>query len=286
VQHHLVTYLCVPPRHCACLVPARAKNSSLGKEVLDSAVHRLSLPGELPMLRPVMPLRPSPVLLDLSQFHCPPGCPVTKMPRHRPHTLLPLAPSSVQSHNQCVTEHEKYAQGVTKAGGYAAQGFFNDKAPAAGAAGGAGAGEPKGTQFLSSRPPWKCSICNVTCTSQDTLLGHAAGAKHKRRVRGAGIKGLCANLWALWLSTPAAAYWGVLQRSAALPCCSAVQPCLLGYLSGLWARCGALPAFPPSRICGAPAVRLGTLGSMPGTINQLTYSRYGALHGQHEGWPA
>lgn len=32
-------------------------------------------------------------------------------------------------------------------------------------------------------PPWTCSVCRVTCTSQETLLGHAAGAKHKRRVR-------------------------------------------------------------------------------------------------------
>ncbi len=85
-----------------------------------------------------------------------------------------------------MTEHEKYAQGATKAGGYAAQGFFNDKAPPAGPT--TAAGDPEGTQFLSKRPPWKCSICNVACTSEETLLGHAAGAKHKRRVRG----------WRLW----------------------------------------------------------------------------------------
>lgn len=166
-----------------------------------------------------------------------------------------------------MTEHEKYAQGVTKAGGYAAQGYFNDAKPAAGPAA-AGecraathtvarhslgiivvcwtmqsiqtslrsapaallpppasrgfrctgllpvspcfpkarraqspltpltpthpslhpsppslpASDPEGTQFLSKRAPWKCSVCNVTCTSEETLLGHAAGAKHKRRV--------------------------------------------------------------------------------------------------------
>jgi cell growth-regulating nucleolar protein len=39
-----------------------------------------------------------------------------------------------------------------------------------------------GLQFLSERPPWKCSCCNVNCTSRDTLLGHASGVKHKRRV--------------------------------------------------------------------------------------------------------
>lgn len=47
------------------------------------------------------------------------------------------------------------------------------------------AGHAEGTEFLTTLPPWKCTICNVTCTSQDTLLGHAAGAKHKRRVRAA-----------------------------------------------------------------------------------------------------
>ena len=36
--------------------------------------------------------------------------------------------------------------------------------------------------FLSQRPPWKCSICSVTCTSQSTLEAHAAGTKHRRRV--------------------------------------------------------------------------------------------------------
>lgn len=46
------------------------------------------------------------------------------------------------------------------------------------------AGEAEGTEFLTTRAPWKCTVCNVTCTSQDTLLGHAAGAKHKRRVSG------------------------------------------------------------------------------------------------------
>ena len=29
------------------------------------------------------------------------------------------------------------------------------------------------------------SICNVGCTSQDTLMSHAAGVKHKRRARAA-----------------------------------------------------------------------------------------------------
>ena len=48
-------------------------------------------------------------------------------------------------------------------------------------------GEPCGTNFLSARAPWTCSVCKVTCTSRETLLGHAAGAKHKRRVRDIGM---------------------------------------------------------------------------------------------------
>lgn len=33
-------------------------------------------------------------------------------------------------------------------------------------------------------PPF-CSVCNVNCTSKDTLMSHAAGVKHKRRARAA-----------------------------------------------------------------------------------------------------
>jgi len=35
------------------------------------------------------------------------------------------------------------------------------------------------------RPPWKCSVCNISCTSQATLQSHAAGVKHKRRAKAA-----------------------------------------------------------------------------------------------------
>ena len=84
----------------------------------------------------------------------------------------------LQEHTTCVTEHDKYAKGATKPGGYAASGFYGSeglvKTPDASAA--------AGLEFLSMRPPWKCTICNVSCTSQETLMGHASGAKHKRRV--------------------------------------------------------------------------------------------------------
>ena len=77
-----------------------------------------------------------------------------------------------------MTEHDKYAKGATKPGGYAASGFFGS----GGAVKGPDASAPGGLEFLSTRPPWKCTICNVSCTSQETLMGHASGAKHKRRV--------------------------------------------------------------------------------------------------------
>lgn len=33
----------------------------------------------------------------------------------------------MQDHTTCVTEHDKYAKGATKPGGFAAQGFFGSK---------------------------------------------------------------------------------------------------------------------------------------------------------------
>jgi cell growth-regulating nucleolar protein len=109
-----------------------------------------------------------------------------------------------------VTEHEKYALGATKPGGYAASGFSGDGAAKPSQEGALPlpsrrlycaaqllsfrqrptcpptcplAGQAEGLEFLTTRPPWRCTICNVTCTSRDALNGHATGAKHKRRVR-------------------------------------------------------------------------------------------------------
>jgi cell growth-regulating nucleolar protein len=96
--------------------------------------------------------------------------------------------AGANGHTRCVTEHEKYALGATKPGGFAAGGF---------SAGGGGdnggnnnnkdgaAAAPSGLEFLSERPPWRCSACNVSCTSRETLLSHAAGQKHRRRARAA-----------------------------------------------------------------------------------------------------
>ena len=89
----------------------------------------------------------------------------------------------VKAHVSCVTEHEKYALAATKPGGAGAR---VNAARGGGGGGGGGTGaEAFGEEFLATGPPWKCACCNVTCTSQETLLGHAAGKKHKSKARGA-----------------------------------------------------------------------------------------------------
>jgi hypothetical protein len=122
------------------------------------------------------------------------GHPHFSIPSH-PHPLnhhshSPSQNTTHQSHNSCVTEHDKYAKGATKPGGFAAKGFYGDGEGAGG--GGAGppttpadAPPPVGLEFLATRPPWACSACGVTCTSRETLLGHAAGVKHRRRANAA-----------------------------------------------------------------------------------------------------
>jgi len=90
---------------------------------------------------------------------------------------------SVQNHVACVTEHEKYALGATKgAAGH-------ERARAVAAEGterrGGDGGETFGEEFLSTRPPWRCSCCGVSCTSEETLSGHASGKKHKSKARSA-----------------------------------------------------------------------------------------------------
>ncbi len=98
----------------------------------------------------------------------------------------------MKAHNSCVTEHDKYAKGATKPGGFASAGFFGEGegGQGAGAAPVAGTAEatapaPVGLEFLATRHPWACSVCGVTCTSHETLLGHAAGVKHRRRANAA-----------------------------------------------------------------------------------------------------
>lgn len=88
---------------------------------------------------------------------------------------------TVAQHVTCVTEYEKYALGATKPGGVAAAGGPRE-AQASTAAPSTAA---TGLEFLATRAPWVCLCCNVTCTSKDTLLGHAQGKKHRSKARAA-----------------------------------------------------------------------------------------------------
>ena len=102
-----------------------------------------------------------------------------------------------------MTEHDKYAKGATKPGGFAASGFYGGSKAAAEN----GPAAAAGLEFLSTRAPWKCKICNIVCTSQETLLGHAAGVKHKRRVSSSlilhALQGAHCVALASWSSSPA-----------------------------------------------------------------------------------
>ena len=95
---------------------------------------------------------------------------------------------SVAGHVSCVTEHEKYALAATKPGQegiLAASKARNANGESGGGGGGSSDGGVFGEEFLSTSPPWKCSCCNVSCTSVETLMGHAAGKKHKSKARSA-----------------------------------------------------------------------------------------------------
>lgn len=86
---------------------------------------------------------------------------------------------SVHGHTACVTEHEKYALGATKPGGFAARSNAQQQHPTRRV----DVGNAVGAQFLSTRPPWNCSCCNVTATSKENLFTHAEGKKHKSKAR-------------------------------------------------------------------------------------------------------
>ena len=91
---------------------------------------------------------------------------------------------SVHGHVSCVTEHEKYALAATKPGGEGILAAARARG-AEGKGGGGGGGGGARDEFLATRPPWKCSCCGVTCTSEETLIGHANGKKHKSKARSA-----------------------------------------------------------------------------------------------------
>lgn len=89
---------------------------------------------------------------------------------------------TLQGHTTCVTEKEKYVDGVTKASGYQ---YVNKPGEHC-----KGDVHILGREHLSAHPPWRCTLCNVNCTSESTMLAHAAGQKHRRRSR-AFEAGLC-----------------------------------------------------------------------------------------------
>ncbi|KAI4376514.1 hypothetical protein MLD38_014266 [Melastoma candidum] len=85
---------------------------------------------------------------------------------------------AVQGHTQCITEAEKYGpKGQGKASS-------NNNTPAK-------TNDKDSKQQpdfdirvgLSERPPWICSICNTKATSEQTLLLHAEGKKHRAKAR-------------------------------------------------------------------------------------------------------
>ncbi|ONH97660.1 hypothetical protein PRUPE_7G204300 [Prunus persica] len=82
---------------------------------------------------------------------------------------------SVQSHTQCITEAEKYGpkgQGKALNGGGAKPNKDSKQQP-----------DFDITVGLSKRFPWFCSLCNTKATSEQTLLLHAEGKKHRARAR-------------------------------------------------------------------------------------------------------
>ncbi|XVF88838.1 hypothetical protein PTKIN_Ptkin19aG0083100 [Pterospermum kingtungense] len=82
---------------------------------------------------------------------------------------------SVQGHTQCITEAEKYGpkgQEKTSNGSNAKPNKETKEKP-----------DVDINVGLSQRPPWFCSLCNTNATSQQTLLLHAEGKKHRAKAR-------------------------------------------------------------------------------------------------------
>ncbi|XVF35085.1 hypothetical protein REPUB_Repub18cG0114200 [Reevesia pubescens] len=82
---------------------------------------------------------------------------------------------SVQGHTQCITEAEKYGpkgQGKAPNGSNAKPNKQTKEKP-----------DIDINVGLSQRPPWFCSLCNTKATSQQTLLLHADGKKHRAKAR-------------------------------------------------------------------------------------------------------
>lgn len=100
--------------------------------------------------------------------------------------LVTFDRAGAQRHNSCVTEHQKYAEGATKPGGFASRGGAEGGAGAPASGGGGGAdGEAVGLEYVTEKAPYRCKLCNVTCTGWDNVLSHAASKKHRNRYKGA-----------------------------------------------------------------------------------------------------
>lgn len=83
-------------------------------------------------------------------------------------------PKQAQAHDQCYTEHEKYALAAASKG----QKPQRPEQAQKGAQ-----GDAVGLEFLAQKPPWKCTLCSVNCTSWETLLGHAKGKRHRNKTK-------------------------------------------------------------------------------------------------------
>lgn len=92
---------------------------------------------------------------------------------------------SVQGHTQCVSEAEKYGpknMGCIKSESMKS---LSKEQNCDGMDVSLG---------LSARAPWSCSLCNVKATSQETLMLHSQGKKHRSKVRATSSKLSSGNL--------------------------------------------------------------------------------------------
>ncbi|KAL5229280.1 hypothetical protein ABZP36_017545 [Zizania latifolia] len=81
---------------------------------------------------------------------------------------------TVQAHNQCISEAEKYGPKGQNKQSNNAQGKQDKPKPNA---------DVDTNVGLSTYPPWFCSLCNTTTTSKQTLLSHADGKKHRAEAK-------------------------------------------------------------------------------------------------------
>eukprot|EP00250_Pteridium_aquilinum_P024552 c2923_g1_i1 orf=310-1431(-) len=86
---------------------------------------------------------------------------------------------SVQGHTQCISEAEKY--------GPKSMGCIKKETMKT-VSGEQNCDNLDVSLGLSARAPWSCSLCNVKATSQETLMLHSQGKKHRSKVRSMSSK--------------------------------------------------------------------------------------------------